>query len=48
MFGPTWVQAQEQLTLGDLLEQVSGEDYLELHVGDKTGNSPTHIKLLAT
>ena len=40
----TWVEAQEQLTLGDLLEQVSGKDYLELHVGVKTGkdeHSPT-------
>ena len=38
------VEAQEQLTLGDLLEQVSGKDYLELHVGVKTGkdeHSPT-------
>ena len=41
----TWVEAQEQLTLGDLLEQVSGIDYLELHVGVKTGkdeHSPMH------
>ena len=40
----TWVEAQEQLTLGDLLEQVSSKDYLELHVGVKTGkdeHSPT-------
>ena len=40
----TWVEAQEQLTLGDLLEQVSGKDYLELHVGVKIGkdeHSPT-------
>ena len=32
-FDHTSVEAQEQLTLGDLLEQVSGKDYLELHVG---------------
>ena len=50
VFGPNWVEAQEQLTLGDLLEQVSGKDFLEFHVGVKTGkdeHSPTHTATLS-
>ena len=29
IFGSGWVEAHEQRTLADLLEQVSGEKYLE-------------------
>ncbi len=29
VFGPRWIEAHEQITLADLLEQVSGERYLE-------------------
>ena len=37
IFGPGWVEAQEQITLADLLKQLSGERYLENSVCVKTG-----------
>ena len=31
-FGPSWTEVQEHVTLADLLELVSGQQYLERHV----------------
>lgn len=45
IFGPGWVEAHEQNTLADLLEQVSSENYQERNVSVKTGkdeHSPMH------
>lgn len=45
VFGPGWFEAHEEITLADLLEQVSGEKYLETGVSVKTAkdeHSPMH------
>ena len=47
--GPKWVETQEQFTLADLLEQVTGGKYLEASVIVKTGKeeqSPMHDAVL--
>ena len=49
IFGPGWVEAHEDITLVDLLEQVSGQKYLETGVSVKTAkdkHSPLHAASL--
>ena len=48
-FGPAWAEAQEHLTLADLLELVSDKQYLERHVSvttSKDEHAPAHAATL--
>jgi len=48
-FGPSWMEAQEHVTLADLLEMVSGKQYLERHVSvttTKDEHAPAHAGTL--
>lgn len=50
VFGPAWAEAQEHTTLADLLEQVSGKQYLDRSVTVATGkdeHSPAHAASLS-
>ena len=49
VFGPTWREVQEHETLADVLEQVSGKQYLERHVSvttSKDEHGSTHAAAL--
>ena len=48
-FGPSWTEAQEYVTLADLLEVVIGKQYLERHVSvttSKDEHAPAHTGTL--
>lgn len=44
IFGPGWVEAHEQNTLADLLEQIATENYQERNVSVKTGKDESYIE----
>ena len=49
-FGPGWFEVHEGVTLADLLEQVTGQKYLETGVSVKTAkdeHSPMHAAALS-
>ena len=50
VFGPSWIEAQEHITLADLLEQVTGQEYLDSNVNVTTAkheHSPSHSAVLS-
>ena len=49
-FSPSWTEAQEHITLADLLELVSSKQYLERHINvttTKNEHAPAHSGTLA-
>ena len=50
VFGPAWTEAEEHITLADLLEQVSSKQYLERSVSvftAKDEHAPVHAGTLS-